>query len=124
MARPRLTLSVSQGSTFYADIYASNNTGGTVTKDVLVAYGIYNSDTGEFTMYWGYVATGVSIPVGENIMIGSMECVAELIGTWDVLGALGTYDASTGTFYIESAIVKEDELVVTGTTITDVQLHT
>ena len=117
-------LSVSYGTSFYADVYASNNTGSAVTKDVLVAYGIYNPDTNEFTMYWGYLGLNVSIPVGENQLIVTMDCVAEQVGTWDVFAAIGTYNESTGEFVIEDAIVKEDELTVTGVMVTDVVLHT
>jgi len=123
VAAPRL-LTVNLGDIFYADVYASNNTGSDVTKDILVAYGEYDPGTGQFTMYWGYVADNVTIPVGDNVMVASIECVAELLGTWDVLAATGTYDPGTGTFTIETAIVKEDELTVTGVTVTDVQLHT
>jgi len=116
-------LTVSYGATFYADVYASNNTGSSVTKDVLVAYGIYNSDTNEFTLYWGYIGLNASIPVGENL-IATMDCVAEQVGTWDVLAAIGTYNESTGQFVMEDAIVKEGELTVTGVMVTDVVLHT
>jgi len=123
VAAPRL-LSVNLGDTFYADIYASNNTGADVEKDILVAFGEYDLGTGQFTMYWGYVGEDITIPVGDNIVVCSFICTAELTGTWDVLAATGTYDPSAGTFTIETAIVKEDELTVTGVTITDVQLHT
>lgn len=116
-------LTVPVNATFYADVYTTC-TGSSVTKDILVAFGIYNASNNTFTMYWGHVAQGVSIPVGQNIKVKTITCNARTPGTWDVLAALGTYNPSTGQFTVESAIVKEDLLTVTGATVTDVTLHT
>lgn len=104
------SLTVPQNSSFYTSI-ETQNAGGSVVKDFLAAFGSYNPATGEFTMYWGYVATNVTINSGSDV--NDVTCEAISTGTWDVLGAIGTYDAGAGTFTIESAIVAEDLLTVT-----------
>ena len=121
LGRASLPLSVPLDSPFYTDITTMNTTGAAVTKDFAAMFGRYDPGTKEFTMYWGHVRTGVSIPTGEATT--AVECAAAWAGTWDVLGAIGTYDAATGTFTIDSAMVLEDALTVTGTQVTGVALR-
>lgn len=121
LGKATLALSVPLDSTFYADI-TTMNTLGAVTKDFLAAFGTYDPETGTFTMYWGHVLTGVSIPTGEKTT--PVDCVAAYLGTlWDCLGGIGTYDPGTGTFTVESAMVLEDALTVTGVGVTGLSLR-
>lgn len=122
LGKATLALSVPLNSTFYTDITTENTTGSAVTKDFLAAFGTYDPATSTFTMYWGHVVTGVSIPTGTGTT--PVECGASTAGAWDALGAIGTYDAATRTFAIESAMVLEDALTVTGVQVTGLSLHT
>lgn len=116
-----LTLSVPLGTAFFTDITTMNTTGAAVTKDFMAAFGRYDPATKEFMMYWGHVRTGVSIPTGEVTI--TVDCVAAALGGWDVMGAFGSYDAATETFTLESAMVLEDALMVTGTQVTGLALR-
>jgi len=109
---PKLAISVPKGSTFYADVYCTNTTGSEQTRDLMVAFGTYDSTTGQFTIAWRYVAEDILIFVGENVQVASFICNAEQEGTWDVMAATGTYDSATDTFTVETSVVKEDELTV------------
>jgi len=120
---PKLGISVTQGSTFYADVHLNNTTGSSQTKDIMVAFGTHTAGT--FNTAWRYVHQGVSIPPG--ISTHTFTCTAEQVGTWDVLAAIGTYNPTTGEFIIENSIIKDDELTVTTAgvvEVTDVVLHT
>lgn len=116
-----LALSVPLNATFFADITTMNTTGAAVTKDFAAMFGRYNPDTKEFLMQWGWLNLGVSIPTGEATT--TVNCVASTVGDWDVFGALGTYDTATGTFTVESGMVLEDALTVTGTQVTGLTLR-
>ena len=94
----------------------NNNTGATVTKDLLAGYGAYNEATGEFTIAWGAGHIAVPIPTGTSVK--NLDCVAEVQGIdFDVLAAIGKFDASWN-FVIEHRLVKMAQLSVIGTTLT------
>ena len=116
-----LPLSVSKNTTIFADITTRNTTGAAVTRDFLAAFGVYDAAAGTFTMYWPHLRRGVSIATGDAT--NAVTCSAEQLGTWDALGAIGTYDAATGTFTIESAVVLEAALRVTGTEVIGMSLR-
>ena len=117
-----LALTVAKNTTFYADIKTRNTTGAAVTKDFLAAFGKYDAAAGTFTLYFGYVRTGVSIATGDAT--NTVTCKADVVGTWDALGAIGVYNAAAGTFTIESAVLLEDALTVSGVAVIGMTLRT
>lgn len=122
-ASPALAIiTVPHGGAFYTDITTVNTTGAAVTKDFLAGFGHYDPATEMFELYWGHTRLGVSIPVGEAT--NTIDCVAAMLGVdWDAVGAIGSYDAATGTFTMESAVVLVDALTVTGVAVTGMALR-
>ena len=116
-----LALTVAKDATFYADIKTRNTTGAAVTKDFLACFGVYDAAKGTFTVYFYSLRTGVSVATGDAT--NTLTCTAKEIGTWDALGAIGVYDAAAGVFTIESAVLLEDALTVSGVAVIGMTLR-
>ncbi|MDI6708833.1 MAG: hypothetical protein QME47_07110 [Candidatus Thermoplasmatota archaeon] len=102
-------------------ITVENNTGETVTKDVMAAYGTYVEAESTFLYKFRAVGTGVAIPSGTYNLV--IDATAWSVGTdFDAMAALGTYNATTGEFSVEVLLVKVDQLTVKGVGITDFTL--
>lgn len=104
-------IEVTQDSRFFADVYMFNDAGQAIVKDLMVAFGNYNSKTNIFSIAWRYIGKSILVPPDNSCV--TFDCIAEQVGTWDVLVAVGTYDGGTDTFTIESSMIKEDVLTVT-----------
>ena len=117
-----LAISVPLNGAFYTDITTNNTTGAAVTKDFAAIFGVYDAAAKKFTIYWAHLKTGVSIATGTAT--NTVNCVAKEVGIWDVLGAIGTFNAATGVFTIHSAMVLEDALIVAGVAVTGLTLRT
>ena len=122
MGSPALSpavITVPKDATFYTDITTENTSGAAVTKDFLAAFGRYKEAEGAFELHWGHVRTGVSISTGTAT--NTVTCSAVKLGTdWDCLGAMGTYNAATKVFTIESALVLKAAVTVSGVAVTKV----
>ena len=101
-------LTVEQYSTFFADIYLFNS-GNPQERDMMLAFGTYNEDNEEFTIEWKYI---FDIIIPSDNGMATLSCIAEKVGTWDVLVAIGRYDPDTDTFYMEQSYVEKERLVV------------
>jgi len=113
-----IPLTVSLNQEFYTKIYTENTTGSSIVKDFAAMFGEYNESTGEFLMHFGYL--GLDVSIGQGSIVTSIPCAADSVGTFDVLGAIGSYEA--GTFTIDHALVILNALIVSGVSVVDIDL--
>ena len=115
---PPLTLTVNVGDTVRGTLTLESSYATAVTRDLLLAFGRYDAATGRFTIAFGNVRTGVSIPVGTSTQ--TVDVRATVPGTnYAGLAAVGRYDAATGAFTIEGFLVKTGMLTVLGVAVRD-----
>jgi len=108
-------LTVNLGDTVRMSMTIENSTGLAVTKDLLAVYGTISGST--MTPSFMAVSRSVSIPTGSSTK--NVDCKASVAGTdFDACGAVGTYNATTGDFTVESILCKLDQLTVAGVGVT------
>lgn len=90
-----------------------------VTRDFAALYGKFEEGS-EPEVYFGQVVSDMHVVPGENTI--AIYADAEVPGTWDAAAIVGEYDPSTGSFDIESVLVKRNVLKVEGIMIKDFTL--